>query len=122
MTCAAHNQSYCCGCGCGCDCGCCCGCDCGCGAGAGACAGEGAPGTAGIGVGAGAPCWLSSFFLSLSRVFSAVVVFFFFFFEAVSPARPSGADWVCRSATSAASGGAGVVESVLPDDFALDVF
>jgi hypothetical protein len=44
--------------------------------------------------GAAAGCWFSSFFLSLRRVFSEVVVFFCFFLLAVSPARPSGEDWV----------------------------
>ena len=85
-------------------------------AGAGAGAGAGAPGTAGIGVGSGrggGGTWFSILFLSLNRVFSSVVVFFFFFLEAVSPASPSGADCVCRSATSAASGATGMVGILL---------
>ena len=62
----------------------------------------------GCGIGFGAD---SSFFFFawLLRVFSAVVAaaFFFFLFVGVWPDRPRGADCVWRSATSAASGGAG---------------
>jgi len=80
------------------------------GAGAGG-AGAGAPGTDGAGVTSGAGAG-SVFFLSDSRVLSPVVALsFFFFFFVVSPARPSGADCVCRSATSAESAAAGAIGS-----------
>ena len=49
----------------------------------------------------------SSFFFLVIRVLGCTVVAGFFFLVAVSPASPSGADCVWRSATSAASGGAG---------------
>ena len=81
---------------------------CGCGW-SGWSAGAGAPGTGGIGVGCctGLGCDSSSlFFLSASRVLSPVAVdVFFFFFPEVSPDNPNGADCVCWSATSPASGG-----------------
>ena len=48
--------------------------------------------------------------VAVAGLLSVVVLFFFFFLEAVSPARPSGADCVCRSATSAASGATGAAD------------
>ena len=88
----------------------------------GGAAGAGAPGTAGAGVASGAGA-AGVFFLSVSRVLSPVVALsFFFFFFVVSPARPSGADWVCRSATSAESAAAGASLSVFDPGAAFGCF
>ena len=76
------------------------------GAGAGAAGGVCAAGAVGVPLASGAAA--SGFlFLSEYRVLSVATVLAFFFFAAVSPFKPSGVDWACRSATSAASGAGG---------------